>query len=249
MRSPTTALLWEIWRQHRWTVAAIAGLTIAGRLFDFFERRMRTAAAGADPPPLADVCGMLAFLLLFAVFNYTDSRGGRGLGRFPRRLFTLPVSSLRLVAVPMLAAIASVELLYLLWMEPLSRGGSASALFVAFLLAVFTVFYLAVLWTLERTGSLRLVILGVIAAAVFAIGVLPSFPPTPPPPWRSEFVLAALVAGGALFAFLLGFQRRDSAAMMRSAAATRSAATTSGLGPRGYSTLPGLATKAAAQPA
>lgn len=46
-----------------------------------------------------------------------------------------------------------------------------------------------------------------------------------------------------------GFQRRDSAAMMPSAAATRSAATTSGLGPRGYSTLPGLATKAAAQPA
>ena len=46
MRSPTTALLWEIWRQHRWTVAAIAGLTVVGRLVDFLE-------AGAAPATLA----------------------------------------------------------------------------------------------------------------------------------------------------------------------------------------------------
>ena len=125
---------------------------------------------------------MVAFLLLFAVFNYTESSGGRGVGRFPRRLFTLPVTSLRLVAVPLLAGIASIELLYLLWMEPLSRGGSASAPFVAVLLAAFVVFYLSALWTLERAGSLRLFILGLIAIALFAVGVLPSFPPSPPPP-------------------------------------------------------------------
>ena len=65
MRSPTTALLWEIWRQHRWTVAAIAGLTVAGRLVD----SSKPAAAPAmrrESSPLTTLLAMVAFLLLFA---------------------------------------------------------------------------------------------------------------------------------------------------------------------------------------
>jgi hypothetical protein len=103
----------------------------------------------------------------------------------------------------MLTGIVATEFLYLAWTNPFSRGGSTSPLFVAILLAALMVFYLAVLWTCARAGSLRLVIVGVIAAALFAIGLLPSFPPTPAPPWRSEIVLAGLVAGLALVAFVL----------------------------------------------
>ena len=204
MRRPTAALLWEIWRQHRSIGAVIAGLTVAARLVDVLETQGQTGDIGSSP--LTTLLGMVAFLLLFAVFNYTESSDGRGIGRFPRRPFTLPVTSLRLVAVPVLAGITSIELLYLLWMEPLSRGGSASAPFVAILLAALVVFYLWALWTLERAGSLRLVVLGVIAVAVFVVGLLPSFPPTPPPPWRSEVALAGLLAGLALIAFLLAWR-------------------------------------------
>jgi hypothetical protein len=220
MRSPVTALLWEIWRRHRWTVAAIAGLTVVGRLVDALEMRRHTAVADIESSPLTTLLGMIAFLLLVAVFNYTDSSGGRGVGQFPRRLFTLPVSSLRLVAVPMLAGITSIQILYLLWMEPLSRGGSASAPFMAVLLAAFVVFHLSALWMLEGAGSLRLLVIGVIAIAVFAIGVLPSFPPTPPPPWRSEIVLAGIVAGLAGLAFLLTWRR---VARLRAGGAVRRA--------------------------
>jgi len=203
MRSPTAALLWEIWRRHQWTVAAIAGLTAAGRVVDALERR--TGGADSEASALATLLAMVAFLLLLSVFNYTESPRGKGVGRFPQRLFTLPVTSLRLVTVPMLAGIASIELLYLLWMGPLSTGGSASAPFVSVLFAAFVVCYLSALWTLERAGSLRLLVLGMIAFALFAVGVLPSFPPTPPPFWRSEIVLTAVVAGGAVFAFLLAW--------------------------------------------
>jgi hypothetical protein len=76
-------------------------------------------------------------------------------------------------------------------------------LFIAVLLAGLMVFYLAVLWTGERTGSFRLVILGVVVTAVFGIGLLPSFAPSPPPPWRSEAALAALVAALAFVVFVL----------------------------------------------
>jgi hypothetical protein len=206
VRGPTGALLWEIWEQHRSTVAAIGGLTVMARVVDVLETRGRTGDVGIESSPLITLLKMVAFLLLFAVFNYTESSSGRGVGQFPRRLFTLPVTSLRLVAVPVLAGITSIELLYLLWMEPLSRAGSASVPFVAILLAALVVFYLWVLWTLERAGSLRLLSLGVIAMAVFAIGILPSFPPSPPPWWRSEAALAGLVAGLAVVAFLLAWR-------------------------------------------
>jgi hypothetical protein len=204
--SPTVALLWGIWRQHRWTVAAIAGLTLAGRVVD---------------DPLSTLLAMAAFLLLFSVFNYTESSSARGVGQFPRRLFTLPVTSLRLVSVPMLAGIASIELLYLVWMEPLSRGGSASAPFVAVLLAALVVFYLWIFWTLERAGTLRLLVFGMTAFAVFFVGMLPSFPPTPPPPWRSEIALGGVVAMLAVLAFL--HSRRHVALIRGGGAAHRAA--------------------------
>ena len=192
MTSPTLALLWEIWRHHRWTVAVIAGLTVAVRF--------------VESSPVQTLLAMFAFLLLLGVFNYTESSGDRGLGRFPRRLFTLPLTSLRLVTVPMLAGVVSIELLYLLWRGPLSRGGSTSAPFAAVLLAALVVFYLWALWALERVGTLRLIMFGVIIMGLFVVGQLPSFAPSPPPRWRSELVLAAIVSGLAAVAFLLSWR-------------------------------------------
>jgi hypothetical protein len=202
MTSPTAALLWEIWGRHRSNLAAIALLTVAGRLLDIFDRG---GEAGVDSP-LMVMLAALAFMILLGVFNYTESGGDRGLGRFPRRLFTLPLTSLRLVALPVVAGIASIEFLYLLWMGPLSRGGSTSAPFIAVLLAALVVFYLWTLWALERFGSVRLIVLGIVVGGLFFVGLLPTSPPTPPPPWRSEPGLAALVAGLAGVAFLLSWR-------------------------------------------
>src|SRR5213593_3176710 len=104
MRSSTHALLWEIWRRHRLVIAVIIGLTVVGRLLDFSEQAVGGDGSGASSP-LVELLWMVSFLLLFGIFNYTDSSGSRGLGRFPYRLFILPVSTLRLVAVPMLTGI------------------------------------------------------------------------------------------------------------------------------------------------
>jgi hypothetical protein len=202
MRSSTHALLWQIWRRHRLMVAVIIGGTVAGRLLDFFER----ADGAVESSALVNLLCMASFLLLFGIFNYTDSSGSRGFGRFPHRLFILPVSTLRLVAVPVFAGIASVELLYLLWLEPLARSGSTSPSFVAALLGGLMVFYQAAIWTLERLGSLRVVVVGAVAVIVFGIGLLPSFPPSPPPPWRSEGALAALIVGVAVAVFVVAWR-------------------------------------------
>jgi hypothetical protein len=200
MRSPTAALLWEIWRRNRIAVAVIGAATVAGRLLDYAEQPTD------DPSSLIALLWMLSFLFLFGVFSYTESSGTRGIGIFPRRLFTLPVSSLRLVALPVLTGIASVELLYLLWLGPLSRGGSLSTPFVAVLLGASMVFFQAVFWMLERLGPLRLMIAGTVTVVVYGVGLLPSWPPSPPPPWRSEAAVGTVVTALAVVVFLLAWR-------------------------------------------
>jgi hypothetical protein len=196
MRSPTAALLWEIWSRHRGTVALIAGLTVTGWILDVRERGFGIERSQGKPDALISLIGMFSFVLLFGIFNYTES-GSRGLGRFPHRLFTLPVASRRLVAVPMLAGVASIELLYLAWMAPLSRGGETSSLLIGVLLGTFMVLYQVVLWTLESLRSLRLVVIGVIAVLFFAISQFPTLPAVAPGWMRSEAVMvAAVIAGG-----------------------------------------------------
>jgi hypothetical protein len=200
MRSPTAALLWEIWRRNRIEVAVIVAATAAGRVLDYAEQPTD------DPSSLIALLWMVAFLFLFGVFSYTESSGTRGIGTFPRRLFTLPVSSLRLVALPMLTGIASVELLYLLWLGPLSRGGTLSTPFVAVLLGASMVFFQAVFWMLERLGPLRLMIAGAVTFLVYGAGLLPSWPPSPTPPWRSEAAVGTVVAALAVVVFLLAWR-------------------------------------------
>lgn len=203
MRSPTAALLWEIWQLNRPMIAGIVGLTMAGRLLDSSDAVERGSAGMSSA---VDLLWMASFLLLFGVFNYAEPGDARGVGRFPARLFILPVSTLRLVAIPVLTGVVSIELLYLAWMEPLARGGSASPAYVAVLLAASMVCYQAALWTLARLGATRMLVLGALAIAMFGIGVLPSFAPSPAPAWRSEIVLAAFVISLAIVAFLLALR-------------------------------------------
>lgn len=197
IRAQTTMLLWEIWRRNRVAASVAVAATIFGRWLDYAEQPTN------DPSSVIALLAMVAFLTVFGICSYTETTDGRALGRFPRRLFTLPVSSLQLVAVPVLAGIACVEALYLLWLPPLSRGGVLSQPFVAVLLAAFIVFFQAVIWTLERTGPLRLLIAGLVAIATYAISLVPSWPPSPTPAWRSEAVVGAGAAGLAVAVFFL----------------------------------------------
>ena len=190
MRSPAVPLVWEIFRRGRGAVAAIAGATALSWLIDFAERGN---PPGRTPTTHNQMLGLLSFLVLFGMFSYVEPTGDRGMGRFPRRHFTLPVSTLQLVAVPVVAGIIAIELLYLLWMGRLAGPEPKNPLFVAVLLGAFMVFYQAVLWTLERIGPLRLVVLGALGIAFFWIGFLPSMGGGAAA-WRSPSVLGGVIA-------------------------------------------------------
>ena len=205
MRSPTGALLWQIWRHNHQAAWALIGITLVSRLADLVQHRGPPLPRPAGPGPLNELLAMISFLLLFGIFSYTEPSGDKGVGRFPARLFTLPVSTLRLVAVPMLTGVAATLLLYLTWVGRLTSGGSTSPLFVAVLLAAFMVLYQTALWTLTRFGALRLVALGAIGMALFGVGVLPSLDGSEASPWRSERVLGGAVALSAVASFLVAW--------------------------------------------
>lgn len=206
MRTPTTALLWQVWSQNRQATLTLVGITIVSSVADVALNHGRTANPGAGPGPINELRAIASFLLVLGIFSYTESSGDRGIGRFPHRLFTYPVSSLRLVAVPMLAGLVALEVLYLTWMGRLATGGSTSPLFIAVLLGAFMVFHQTALWTLTRFGALRLVALGAIGIGLMAVGVLPSIEVGEPSPWRSEWFLGSAVAAAALAAFLLAWR-------------------------------------------
>lgn len=154
MRSPTAALVWEIWQRHRIVLWLVVGMTAAGNVI---------AWRAATQSGVADALRLLSFVLLFGVFSYTESADSRGLGRFPQRLFVLPVSSLHLAAVPMLAGLAAVELLYVLWGDP--------TLLNAVLIGTLLLCAQTVVWTLHGLGPVRLVIVGLLAVFAFWITV------------------------------------------------------------------------------
>jgi hypothetical protein len=207
VRSPAVPLVWEIFRRGRGAVAAIAGATGLSWLIDLAERG---GPPGRVPTVHNQLLGLLSFLLLFGMFSYVEPTGDRGMGRFPRRLFTLPVSTLQLVAVPVVAGIVAIELLHLLWMSRLSGPAPGNPLLVAVLLGAFMVFYQAVLWTLERIGPLRLVVLGALGIAFFWIGFLPSMSGGGAAAWHDPSVLGGTIAvlGAVQFLFVWGYVAR-----------------------------------------
>ena len=194
MRSPAAALIWEIWGRNRGWILAILAITA-----------FSWTLSGDNPGPLVEFLGITSFLLLFAVFDYTEFSWDNARS-FPCRLFALPVSSFRLVAVPVLLGVVSVELLYLCWMGRIGGNGATGSAFVAVLLGAFMVVYETLMWTLAAFGPLRLVAVGLTGIVFFTIGLLPATVWSDVSPWPLQEVLTALTAALAAAAFLVAWK-------------------------------------------
>ncbi len=173
MRGAWHAYVRGLWSRHRLWFVAIDGLTSVAWCVEIATGRL--GRESIEPTFVSQICGPLSLVLLLGVLGYTESRDGR-LGVFPRRLFTLPMSSVTLVSVPMLAGVIAVGVWMLLWMVPLHREGPTSTTFVALMLMVFAVVYQGVMWSFEALGAARLVIVGVAACGLGLATFAPSNP-------------------------------------------------------------------------
>ena len=84
MRSPITALTWEIWQRNRRTAWLVLGIILFGWLFNLvLPDNFRATAANREH--LTTVNGLLtvaSLLLVFGVFNYYRIQSAKRLDRF-----------------------------------------------------------------------------------------------------------------------------------------------------------------------
>jgi len=208
MNRPVTALIREIWCRNRRTIHITAALLLSSWLFNlFFAREFRPT--GREDHELLTINSLLtvaSLLLVFSIFNHTEFSPQREWTGFPYRLFTLPVTSLTLTAVPMLLGISVVELVYIISLKLVFRDGQLpKPEWFAALLGTYMVFYQTVLWTLAGFRLLRIIVLGLIGTSFVGVAFLPFFAQYVSSPWFSENILVTLLSGLAAAAFVVAW--------------------------------------------
>ncbi|HEY2380421.1 MAG TPA: hypothetical protein VGK48_04495 [Terriglobia bacterium] len=161
MRSPLTALAWEIWRKNRGWAWLIIGMILFGRIWMAVVPNVYVN--GGVPTLLF----LISHLFVFGLLNYTETNPQRQAAGFPERLYTLPVSSAVLVAVPTVFAVVSILLVRFAWT---SFNGFEVNGFNTMKLITFVVLYQGILWVLDSFGVMRIVVLGIVAIWLIAFG-------------------------------------------------------------------------------
>src|SRR4051812_38181134 len=127
--SPIAALTWEIWVKNRKRVWTVIGMILSGWLVNI---------VWPGHLAVAETLSFMSWIFVFGIFHYTENDPQKLSIGFPSRLFTLPVSSLQLVAVPMVLGVASIEAVYLASVELVLRDNADSKpLWTAMLIGVF----------------------------------------------------------------------------------------------------------------
>lgn len=196
MLSPAIALSWEIWRKNRGWALLIIGMIIFGRIAMVFFRDQY-------PGPLGTL-SVMSVLFTFGLLNYTEVNPHRKAAGFPHRLYTLPVSTLLLVAVPTIWAIASLLLVRFAWT---AFSGLEISAFITVKLITFAVLYQGILWVLDAFGVIRVIVLGFVATWLIAFG-FPVVPEANTQALENIRIAELLFLSGVVFLVSWGFVAR-----------------------------------------
>jgi pimeloyl-ACP methyl ester carboxylesterase len=195
MNSPIAALTWEIWRKGRRSACLSLGCVIACALINLAHISESARDVFSN---LFGVLMVLSFLLLMGIFNYTESNPTKEWSGFPYRLFSLPVRTWRLVALPMLMGLVAVELLYIAWIKLVwTNQNIMMPEWFAVVLGAYMIFYQTTLWSLAGLRITRVAVLTLGGVSSIAVACLPFFARIGSSPWFGENRLLKLVAGAA----------------------------------------------------
>ncbi len=168
MHAPTTAVVWEVWRRHRWVLVASTVWFVAVAVVCHVLSEQ--AIFGPDAVWIMSLFGisplLCGLLPLFAYGCDADLAGKNSI--FPARMFTLPLSTRALVGWPMLYGTVATAAAWLAVATLVLRlgGGEVALIWPAALLAACLAWVQAMAWRPFGLVGMRIV------ASVAPIGVL-----------------------------------------------------------------------------
>ena len=114
-RTPTGAMIWEIWGRHKVSFLW-QGVALAASAFFVYWKTHGASESFGDLLGVASLgCFLGAYLHLMVCFGYMEFDVRRVQLGFPGRLLLKPVSTARLVLVPMVFGGAVVVTIFALW--------------------------------------------------------------------------------------------------------------------------------------
>jgi len=208
VRSPSAALVWDTWLRHRTLVRLLIAVSAFAFLFNAalpesfrkFQNDPNTFDVYDAVRGVTSLLMLMALLLFLAICSQTELNPQTGTRGFPHRLFTLPLSSFHLVALPMLLGIAGVEVLGIVWQSLIFRLDVDARTLVV--IAAYIIAHQTILWTLPSLGSLRMLVLGLLGIVFIVAFGLPTFPQEALPWWLRENFLTVWLLAIALGGFI-----------------------------------------------
>ncbi len=204
MRSPITALTWEIWHRGRRpaivVLACVAFCAIINRIIPDTNHTLFSTVFG--------VLMVLSFAFLLALLNCTEFNSTREWNGFPYRLFVLPVPTWQLVAVPMLIGLIVVESFYFVWIKLVwTHDQIVQPEWYAVVLGAYLTYYQMTLWSLAGFRILRTIVLSVGGVSGILVAFLPAFGrfSSDPSPWLSASRLIPVVSATIPIAFIIAW--------------------------------------------
>ncbi len=194
--TPTGAMIWEIWGRHKvdflWQGVALA----ASACFVYWKMHGASKNFGELLGLASFCCFLVAYLHLLVCFSYLEFDARRVQPGFPGRLLLKPVSTARLVLVPMLFGGAVVVTVFALWtglvLPHLSALNVASLLWISTVLLSLFWWLQALEWSLPWLKARSVILLLVVVIHLLVL-VLPQLPADISSAWQWG-ILTALLA-------------------------------------------------------
>jgi hypothetical protein len=180
-------MLWEIWGRHKWNFLGQGIALAASMLFVYWKENGASQA-------FADILGIASFACLIGAnchllvcFAYVEMDAGRVQFGFPGRLLFKPVTTGRLVLVPMLFGGAAMVTLIVVWAELVLRHlvsfSTSDLVWITTVLLSFFWWMQMLAWCLPSfKGSVFVVV--IVAIIHFVVWCIPRLPRSISPGWQ-----------------------------------------------------------------
>lgn len=206
-RTPTGAMLWEIWGRHKWMFPWHGAALALSVWLVRWKEHGAPEVAGPSLIMIPPLCFLGAYLHLLTCFGYIEVDSKRVQLGFPARLLLKPVHTLRLVLAPMLLGGGAVVVYFTIWtklvLQPRVGISATNLLWTNAVLLSFFWWMQALAWSLPLLKG-RVLIDLLIAVIHLLVGLSPLMPVSALSKWQWPILVALL--GSAIPAAWLGLK-------------------------------------------